>query len=36
MIVVSDPLKYLVTFDYRNNNLVSICRHNNYNMINYF
>ena len=35
MVVLTDPLKYLVAFDYRHNTLTSLCRYCNHNMINY-
>lgn len=34
--ILSDPLKYLVAYDYRHSTLTSLCRHGNNNMINDF
>jgi hypothetical protein len=34
MLMASDPLRYLVVYDYRLNKLVSLCRHMNLNSIN--
>jgi hypothetical protein len=34
MLLASDPLRYLVVYDYRLNKLVSLCRHQNLNTIN--
>ena len=34
--VLSDPLKYVVAYDFNNGNIASICRFSNHNMINYF
>ena len=35
MVAMSDPLKYLVTFDYRTNSLIPLARFSCNNMINY-
>lgn len=34
MVMASDPLRYLVVYDYRLNKLVSLCRYQNLNTIN--
>jgi hypothetical protein len=34
MVIASDPLRYLVAYDYRLGKLVSLCRYQNLNTIN--